>query len=135
VEVIKKSFEEGCDFHPCLQHFLEEKNVLAGVVLAATGWLEKCDIRLPVIDQQQPCFLNLARVAIVFLNGTVSMNGSHLHIAVTGSGGGLRGGHFSKGIVWRDCELVIGTINNKIFTREYDPKTGYKELKITDANS
>ena len=68
---------------------------------------------------------------ITSLSGTVSPDDSHLHIVVAGSDGTVLGGHVSKGCVVRTtAEILVAKLDGLRFSREDDPATGYRELKI-----
>ena len=68
---------------------------------------------------------------IVSLTGTLSINGSHLHMSVSDSTGRTFGGHLLEGnLVYTTAEIVIGTSHELLFTREYDGTTEWKELQI-----
>jgi hypothetical protein len=69
---------------------------------------------------------------ILSLSGTLSPDGSHLHIAVAGSRGEVIGGHLCAGsLVRTTAELLIGLLPQWRFNRELDPTTGYAELQIS----
>ncbi len=68
---------------------------------------------------------------IISLTGTVSVNGLHIHIAVSGTAGKTIGGHLSDDcIVYTTAEIVILSSNNFIFKRENDGTTPWEELQI-----
>ena len=69
---------------------------------------------------------------ILSLCGTLSPDGSHLHIAVADRNGAVIGGHLCAGsLVRTTAELVIGLLPHWQFRRELDPATGYTELRIS----
>ena len=69
---------------------------------------------------------------IVSLSGTLSPDGIHLHIAISGSSGTVIGGHLCAGSLVRTAaELVIGLLPEWRFSRELDAATGYPELRIS----
>ena len=66
---------------------------------------------------------------IVSLNGTVSRERCHLHIALSREDLTTLGGHLCPGcIVNTTCELVIAELPGQRFDVEQDPETGYDEL-------
>jgi len=68
---------------------------------------------------------------IVSLTGTISQNGSHLHIAISDSDGKTIGLHLMEGsLVFTTAEIVVGVLNELIFVGTDDPATGYKKLSI-----
>ena len=69
---------------------------------------------------------------ILSLSGTLSPDGSHLHIAIADSRGTVIGGHLCAGsLVRTTAELVVGLLPGWRFSRELDPGTGYAELQIS----
>lgn len=69
------------------------------------------------------------RFEIVSLVGTFSPSGDcHLHISISDANGKTFGGHLVEGRVFTTCEVVLGSVSNVSFEREYDGMTGYKEL-------
>jgi len=68
--------------------------------------------------------------------GTLSVNGSHLHLSISDSTGKTIGGHLLDGCkVYTTAEMVIGESKDLIFTREEDGSTPWKELKVKKAKS
>jgi predicted DNA-binding protein with PD1-like motif len=72
------------------------------------------------------------KVEILSLSGTLSANGSHLHLCVADSEGHCVGGHLSDGcIVNTTAEIVISEFPKLIFKRAPDAQTGFEELVIS----
>jgi predicted DNA-binding protein with PD1-like motif len=68
---------------------------------------------------------------IVSLSGTLSPDGSHLHISVADGTGRTVGGHLGVGsTVYTTAEIVVGDLRGARFRREIDATTTYKELVI-----
>ena len=66
---------------------------------------------------------------IVSLNGTVSCQRCHLHIALSREDLSTIGGHLCPGcIINTTCELVIAELPGQRIDVEQDPETGYDEL-------
>ena len=66
---------------------------------------------------------------IVSLNGTVSEQRCHLHIALSKEDLSTIGGHLCVGcMVNTTCELVIGEIPGVCYGVEQDAETGYDEI-------
>ncbi len=101
----------------------------AGCVISAVGSLSLAQLRLAGATQATVIH---GELEIVSLSGTLSPDGSHLHIAVAGSSGIVIGGHLCAGsLVRTTAELVIGLLPEWSFCRELDPATGYAELRIS----
>jgi uncharacterized protein len=68
---------------------------------------------------------------IVALTGTLSQDGSHLHLAVADHQGRTVGGHLAEGWTVRTtAEIVLGADDLLLFAHEHDPATGYDELVV-----
>ncbi|MBR5225427.1 MAG: DNA-binding protein [Clostridia bacterium] len=72
------------------------------------------------------------RHEIVSITGTVSSARTHLHIALAGEDMQVIGGHLCEGtIINTTCEIVLAELDGFAFSKEFDPETGYNELRIT----
>jgi predicted DNA-binding protein with PD1-like motif len=101
----------------------------AGCVISAVGSLSLAQLRLAGATQATAIH---GELEIVSLSGTLSPDGIHLHIAISGSSGTVIGGHLCAGsLVRTTAELVIGLLPEWRFRRELDPVTGYTELQIS----
>jgi len=68
---------------------------------------------------------------ILSLGGSLSLDGPHLHIAVSDVAGRVTGGHMGPGCVVRTtAEVMVMLLPGHRFSREHDPATGYKELFV-----
>ena len=72
-----------------------------------------------------------ARFEVVSLVGTLSPDGLHLHASLGDEEGEVRGGHLVRAIVHTTAEIVIGDAPALVFSRDLDPRTGFKELVIS----
>ena len=75
------------------------------------------------------------RFEIVSLVGTLTSDAKHLHLGIADKNGNAFGGHLISGRVFTTVELVLGTVDGVVFTREHDPATGYQELCIVSSNT
>ena len=108
--------------------FFKSKNITAGLILSAVGSLKMVNLRFA--DAATATLLN-GPFEILSLNGTLSIDGVHLHICISDTNGKTLGGHLLDGcMIHTTCELVIGELLNTFFNRELDPATQYQELKI-----
>lgn len=122
----------GEDLKPALESFLAEKKIRAGVVLSCVGSLTKVNLRFA--GQSAPVSSE-GKFEIVSMEATVSTGGCHIHISVADSSGSIKGGHLCPGsIVFTTAELVIGEIEELVFARKVDQRTGYGELDIAAAD-
>ena len=116
----------GDDLMLSIREICKEKNIAAGVVLSAAGCISEGKVRdasgVTLRDIDQHC-------EIVSLNGTVSAQRCHLHIALSREDLSTIGGHLCPGcIINTTCELVIAELPDVHIAVEADPETGYNEL-------
>ena len=116
----------GQDLMLSIRELCREKNIAAGVVLSAVGCISEGRVRdasgVTIRQIEDHC-------EIVSLNGTVSTQRCHLHIALSKEDLSTIGGHLCPGcIVNTTCELVIGELPGIRYGVEQDAETGYDEL-------
>ena len=116
----------GADLLLSVKSLCREKKIAAGVVLSAVGCISRGRIRdasgVTIRQIGQHC-------EIVSLNGTVSRERCHLHIALSKEDLSTIGGHLCEGcIINTTCELVIAEIPGTAIEKEFDDETGYHEL-------
>ncbi len=119
----------GQDLRRELEAFTRKEHLQAGFIITCVGSLQQAVIR-PA--NQPDALTRVEKFEIVSLTGTLSPDGPHLHIALSDSLGNTFGGHLLEGsLIYTTAEIVIGEAENLRFTRETDPVTTYKELKIS----
>lgn len=116
----------GSDLLESIQAVCAEKGIAAGVILSGVGCILHGRVRdasgVTIREIEQHC-------EIVSLNGTVSRERCHVHIALSKEDLSTVGGHLCAGcIVNTTCELVIAEIPGTTIDREFDAETGYDEL-------
>lgn len=116
----------GDDLLLSIRKLCREKGIAAGVVLSAVGCISQGRVRdasgVNIRDISDHC-------EIVSLNGTVSCERCHLHIALSREDLSTIGGHLCPGcIINTTCELVIGELPGIRYAVEQDEETGYDEL-------
>ena len=118
----------GEDLKKEILHYVNENQIKAGWISTCVGSLQNYNIRFA----NQPVGSNGAgHFEIVSLTGTVSVNGSHLHISISDSAGKTIGGHLMvSNIVYTTAEIVILSSNEFNFKREKDGSTKWEELKV-----
>ena len=68
---------------------------------------------------------------IVSGTGTVSREGCHIHVSLSGSDGSVIGGHLKDGCkVDTTVEVVVGIFEDISYERVFDNATGFKELEV-----
>ncbi len=120
----------GQDLRNGIQQFVNEHNIKAGWLVTCAGSLTEYSIRFanaPAGSKSSGHF------EIVSLTGTVSVNGSHIHISISDSTGKTIGGHLLEGCkIYTTAEIVLTESGKYIFTREKDGSTPWEELKIKE---
>lgn len=118
--------KRGEDLMESIRTLCREKHIAAGVVLSGVG----CILRGRIRDASGVTIRQITEhCEIVSLNGTVSKNRCHVHIALSKEDLSTIGGHLCPGcIVNTTCELVIAEVPGIAIGAEYDPETGYDEL-------
>ena len=118
--------KRGEDLMESIKTLCREKNIRAGVVLSGVG----CILRGRVRDASGVNIRDISdHCEIVSLNGTVSAQRCHIHIALSKEDLSTVGGHLCAGcIINTTCELVIAELPGIDYGVEADPETGYDEL-------
>jgi predicted DNA-binding protein with PD1-like motif len=120
--------QPGQDLKKGIEEWVQTEKIEAGWIITCVGSLTDVSIRyanMPAADSLKGHF------EIVSLTGTLSTNGSHLHISVSDSTGKTIGGHLMDGnIVYTTAELVLGSSSQYVFSREKDGTTPWEELQI-----
>lgn len=118
----------GDDVRAAIEAAVHGKEAAAAFVVQGIGSLSVA--RLRYAGQPAPTELR-ADLEILTLAGTVSPDGAHLHMSVSGPDGMVRGGHVAPGCIVRTtAELLIALLPGHAFARELDIATGYPELAI-----
>jgi uncharacterized protein len=120
----------GEDLKKSIQQFVTANNIQAGWITSSVGSLTVACIRFANATEGK---VLRGPFEIISLNGTVSANGSHLHIAISDAEGRMLGGHLLDGcIIYTTAEIVIGSTDKYRFERKPDGSTGYAELQIME---
>ena len=118
----------GEDLKLSIQKLVNEKQVKAGWITTGVGSLTDYNIRFA---NQPNGSTGTGHFEIVSLTGTVSVNGSHIHLSVSDSTGKTIGGHLLEGCkVYTTAEIVIQSSNQYEFLREKDGTTPWEELQV-----
>lgn len=118
----------GEDLKLGIDKIVKEKNIKAGWVATCVGSLTDYTIRFA---NQQEGNTGSGHFEIVSLAGTISINGSHLHISISDSTGKTIGGHLMPGCkVYTTAEIVLQATDKYEFTREKDGTTPWEELQV-----
>lgn len=120
----------GQDLKTEIQELVNEKQIKAGWISTCVGSLTNYNIRFA---NQPNGSEGSGHFEIVSLTGTVSVNGSHLHISISDSTSKTIVGHLQDGCtVYTTAEIVILSSNELVFKREKDETTGWQELLVEE---
>ena len=129
MKVVPLRLQPGDDLRRALEAWMGQQQEQAGCLISAVGSLSLVQLRFAGAAEAMAIRGDLE---ILSLSGTLSPDGAHLHIAVSGSSGTVIGGHLCAGsLVRTTAELVIGLLPEWQFRRELDPVTGDAELQIS----
>ncbi|MBC7878881.1 MAG: DNA-binding protein [Anaerolineales bacterium] len=119
----------GQDLFDSIEAFVTDKKIEAGCVLSSVGSLTHATLRLANREYNNEYD---GYFEIVSLTGTISTNGSHLHISISDGDGKTIGGHFADGcIIYTTAEIVIATFDDVVYKRELmENDSGYEELVV-----
>ncbi|MBL8751389.1 MAG: DNA-binding protein [Planctomycetes bacterium] len=118
----------GQDLRAGIQRFVDEHGIEAGWVATCVGSLTDWSLRFA---NEKDGSRGSGHFEIVSLCGTVSKNGSHLHLAVSDGEGRTIGGHVLDGCrVYTTAEVVLGESPAHVFTRAVDGSTPWAELQV-----
>ena len=120
----------GQDLKNAIQSFVNEKKLEAAWIVTCAGSLEDYNIRFA--NQAEPA-TGKGHFEIVSLTGTLSINGSHIHISISDSTGKTIGGHLQQGsVIYTTAEIIIQDSKSFVFKREKDGTTPWEELPILE---
>jgi predicted DNA-binding protein with PD1-like motif len=118
----------GQDLSLALKEWTIANNMQAAAIVTCVGSLSQSHLRLANRDSGSRFH---QKMEILALSGTLSPDGPHLHVSLADGDGRCIGGHILEGcLVHTTAEIVICEIQNVRFSRRFDEKTGYRELKI-----
>lgn len=120
----------GQDLKQEIENFVTVKQIKAGWINTCVGSLTDYNIRFA---NQPQGTKDSGHFEIVSVTGTVSVNGSHIHISISDSTGKTIGGHLMEGCkIYTTAEIVITGSDNFTFKRENDGTTPWKELQVEE---
>ena len=120
----------GEDVKQGIMNLVAKEQIKAGWISAGVGSLLSYNIRFA---NQPAGSIGSGYFEIVSLTGTVSTNGSHIHLSISDSTGKTIGGHLMEGCkIYTTAEIVILSSDQVEFKREKDGSTPWEELQIFD---
>ena len=118
----------GQDLKKEITAYVQAHQIQAGWIATCVGSLTHVNLRFanqPGGSKEEGHF------EIVSLVGTVSTNGSHLHLSVSDSTGRTIGGHLlDSNFVYTTAEIVITESGEHVFKRAKDGSTPWEELQV-----
>jgi uncharacterized protein len=128
METLPLRLSPGMDLREALEAAMATRLCRAAFVISGIGSLRYA--RLRRASSSEPDSLD-GDLEILTLAGTISPDGSHLHMSVADAEGRVSGGHVAHGCVVRTtAEVLLLLLPEWSFTRELDPATGFAELVI-----
>jgi hypothetical protein len=117
------------DLFDSIEAFVSDKKIEAGCVLSAVGSLTHATLRLANRESYNEYE---GHFEIVSMTGTVSNNGSHLHISISNEDGVTTGGHLVLGCkIYTTAEIVLAVFEDVVYQRELlESDSGYAELVV-----
>ncbi len=118
----------GADLKKSIQSYVDERKFNAAWIISAVGSLTNYHFRFANQSQGTNC---RGHFEILGLSGTLSVNGSHIHIYISDEVGNTTGGHLLDGcIIYTTAEIIIQHSEELIFRRKKDDVTSYNELNV-----
>lgn len=118
----------GADLKKEIENYVQANHIKAGWISACAGSLTQYNIRFA---NQPTGSKGEGHFEIVSLSGTVSENGSHIHLSISDSTGKTIGGHLlDSNFVYTTAEIILQEDDRFVFTREKDGTTPWEELQI-----
>ena len=117
------------DLFDSIEEFVNRNNIQAGCVLSSVGSLTHATLRLANRSDYNEYE---GHYEIVSMTGTVSVNGSHIHMAISDGDGVTIGGHLVSGCkIYTTAEIIIAEFEEVIYKRELlENDSGYEELVV-----
>jgi predicted DNA-binding protein with PD1-like motif len=119
----------GQDLFDSIEEVVKENKIEAGCVLSSVGSLTHATLRLAnrsYYNEYEGHF------EIVSMTGTVSIHGSHIHVAISDGDGVTIGGHLVSGCkIYTTAEIVLAVFDDQVYKREFfENDSGYEELAV-----
>ena len=117
------------DLFDSIEEFVKQKNIQASCLLSSVGSLTHATLRLANRSHYNEYE---GHFEIVSMTGTVSIHGSHIHVAISDGDGVTIGGHLVSGCkIYTTAEIVIAEFEDVIYKRELlENDSGYEELVV-----
>lgn len=122
------------DLFDSIEKFVKQNNIEAGCVLSSVGSLTHVTLRLANREYYNEYE---GHFEIVSMTGTVSIHGSHIHVAISDGDGVTTGGHLVGGCkIYTTAEIVLAVFDDVVYKRELlENDSGYEELTVYPRNN
>ncbi len=126
--LIISRLKPGEDLKKGIINISKQMEIKSGVIVCIVGSLNSAALRMAngsirIFD---------GPFEIVSAEGTLSVDGIHVHIAISDSEGRVLGGHLRSGCIINTTAEIGILKSDRALRRAFDSKTGYKELIIDD---
>lgn len=117
------------DLFDSIESFVKKHGIEAGCILSSVGSLTHATLRLANREYYNDYE---GHFEIVSMTGTVSIHGSHLHVAISDGDGVTVGGHLVSGCkIYTTAEIVLLELDDVVYKRElFENDSGYEELVV-----
>jgi hypothetical protein len=117
------------DLFDSIEAFVADHKIEAGCVLSSVGSLTHATLRLANREYYNEYE---GHFEIVSMAGTVSTNGSHIHVSISDGDGVTIGGHLVSGCkIYTTAEVVLAVFEDVVYARELlENDSGYEELVV-----
>ena len=120
----------GEDLKAGIQKVVNDQQIKAGWLSACVGSLTDFNIRFA---NRSASNNGSGHFEIIHLAGTVSINGSHIHISISDSTGKTLGRHLLDGCkIYTPAEIVIQSTDQYEFKRAKYGSTPWEELQVEE---
>lgn len=115
-----------------IEAFVKNRKLKAASILTCVGSLVQVKMRMAGAQPAKQDVRGYSgHYEIVSLVGTISPDGSHLHLAVSDEAGTVIGGHLKEGtVVHTTAEVVIAESESENYSRTLDESTSFPELEV-----
>ena len=122
----------GSDLKESIESVIDKSDISAGFIITCVGGLQQATVRMAgATPDKQDIRVYSGNYEIVSLVGTVSVNGTHLHVSFSDRDGNVIGGHLKEGtLIHPTAEIIIGVDDKVTFNRIHDEATGFSELVV-----
>ncbi|MEP7137456.1 MAG: PPC domain-containing DNA-binding protein [Chloroflexota bacterium] len=118
----------GQDLFDSIDAFVMQEQIEAGCVLSGVGSLTHATLRLA---NREFYTEYEGHFEIVSITGTVSIHGTHVHIAISDGDGATIGGHLVSGCkIYTTAEIALVVFPDIVYKREFAEDSGYDELAV-----